>query len=61
MDFTQAWSWPQWTWVIVVVLGLIIDAAEHGKPKGEYNFPMGLIGKVIAAFILICGGFFSPS
>lgn len=58
-NFTSAWGWPQWTMVVGMTLGLIIQAAYHGKPREAFSFPIGLVSFGLNLFILICGGFFS--
>jgi hypothetical protein len=58
-DFTAAWHWPQWTFLILMTLQLIGHAVKHGQSREPHNFPAGLIGYAITIFILICGGFFA--
>ena len=70
MDFTAHWHWPQWAFVIWIVLSLLITADRHGKEmrtaagpeKGEvqrHNFGVSLIRAATWLFILIAGGFFA--
>ena len=69
-DFTAHWHWPQWAFVILTILSLLITADRHGKEmlvtagpeKGEvqrYNFGVSLIRAATWLFILIAGGFFA--
>ena len=57
-DFTSNWDWPQWVWVVLMFLSLLLAAGEHGKPHGPYNFPMSFLSVCVSVFILIAGGFF---
>lgn len=60
MDFTSTWHWPQWTWLILALLTLIVHAGNHGQPRtGEFNGFVGFLNFGLALFILACGGFFS--
>lgn len=70
MDFTQAWSWPQWAMAGWFFIGLTIACAQHGDEmretvgprKGEvrkYSFHLALLRVALFLFILIAGGFFS--
>jgi len=54
----SSWGWPQWTYVILTVIALLIHAAMNGKPlTGEYNFALRLMGAAIYLSILGFGGF----
>lgn len=55
----STWGWPQWTWVIIALIGLLGHAANHGKPREtEWNGFMSLISFGLSIFILSQGGFF---
>lgn len=52
-------NWPQWTWIALVFISLLLHAHDHGKPKtGKDNFWIALTGASIVAFLLWQGGFF---
>lgn len=70
MDFTAHWHWPQWTFVSILLIGLIMSAAQHGDDKVysagpgkgnpvKYNGFIALIKFAVIIAILVCGGFFS--
>jgi len=51
--------WPQITWIVLAVLGLLINGANHGKPRdGEYNGFISIVVTGIMAWLLWSGGFF---
>lgn len=53
--------WPQYTYLAMVFIGLILTAALNGKPKtGNHNFSLSLMAVLLGAFILYSGGFFDP-
>lgn len=53
-------NWPQYTYLVISLIGLGIYMAEHGRQKqGTYNFWTMLISTGIVYFLLIQGGFFS--
>lgn len=63
---TTAWAWPQWTMLAWIILGLMVAAAEHGKPMVEpkskepkkHNAFAGIIRAGLLLFVLVAGGFF---
>ena len=59
MDFTANWGWPQWTWLILMLLSLIMSAGEHSKPRENHNAFLAFIRFGLMLFILIAGGFFA--
>ena len=59
VDLTANWHWPQWTLLILLVLSLIINTGNHGKPREPYNGFTSLISFGMWMFFLVCGGFFS--
>lgn len=63
------WQWPQWIAAVWLVLGLVVVAASHGKPKVHtsgpdegkpfvYNFHARMMATAIIVFVLYQGGFF---
>lgn len=54
----DAWSWPQWTWLVLAFLALVSHATMHGKPREPHNFPVALLAFGLSLFVLGCGGFF---
>lgn len=51
---------PQLTWIALMMLGLGISLANHGKPGKPTNFFIVLLAVSINASILYWGGFFEP-
>jgi len=52
-------NWPQITYIILIVIGLVDHAIEDGKPKtGTYNFNLQILSTGLCVWILYCGGFF---
>ncbi len=58
-DFTNSWDWPQWTWLILAFLSLLINTGSHGKPRDPHNGFVALLSFGLVLFILIAGGFFA--
>lgn len=55
-----AWEWPQYTLMALMFLGLVVTAAEHGKPNPHnYSFPMKFCQVGLWLFLLTFGGFFA--
>lgn len=68
-DIFADWSWPQWIFLTLLLLGLMLTASRHGQPrlietgqkKGqpeEYSFPMTITKYLAWILILSAGGFF---
>ena len=52
-------GWPQFTYLVLVLLSLGIELERHGKPKtGRHSFPTHLVGVAIGITLLWFGGFF---
>lgn len=51
--------WPQWTYVILTLIGVGLIIEQHGKPRGNQNAYASIIGIMIQFFILFKGGFFN--
>ena len=50
---------PQIIVIVLLGIGLLINANRHGEPKaGEYNIFYKLVDVGILIWILIAGGFF---
>lgn len=46
-------------YLVLLGIGLLIDANSHGKPRlGDYNFFGSLVARGLMVFILFEGGFF---
>ncbi|QST27738.1 transglycosylase SLT domain-containing protein [Escherichia albertii] len=55
-------GWPQITWIVLASCSLGIVASQHGKPRtGKHSFWYQLLGVVVAAWLLWCGGFFGTA
>lgn len=54
-------EWPQIVWIVLTLLGLLVTAQKHGKPrdKEEHNIFTRVIVTGIIAFLLFKGGFFT--
>lgn len=50
--------WPQYTYLVLMFLGLLVSIHEHGKPRSNGNAFSFVIGTAIGASLLIAGGFF---
>lgn len=50
---------PQIIWIVLVIMGLGVEMAQHGKPRtGKHNFWTMLISFGLSIWILYAGGFF---
>lgn len=56
---TAAWAWPQWTFLALCTLDVLVHAYSHGTPKGNYNIGNKAIDCAVLIALLSCGGFFS--
>jgi hypothetical protein len=50
--------WPQWTFLILLVLGLGISLGKDGQPRTNWSFWSTLFNSVITLLLLYYGGFF---
>ena len=55
---TANWGWPQWAFLALAVLTLLVKVVLHGKPREPNNGFYAIIDFGIGMFILIAGGFF---
>lgn len=59
IDFS-AWGWPQWVYLGIVALGLVVAAITDGTPlRGNVQFSVQLLAAAITVVLLSFGGFFS--
>lgn len=60
MMFTPShWSWPQWAYVGLVLVGVGFVWGKHGEPRTErYNLFITLLASVPGWVMLYFGGFF---
>lgn len=49
---------PQIIWLVMAVIGLIVEIVEHDKPREPHNAYTFAIGTVISFLLLYWGGFF---
>jgi hypothetical protein len=49
---------PQIIYLALLIFGLGISIAKHGKPRSNENFWMSLISATIIISLLMWGGFF---
>lgn len=53
-------DWPQITYLVLVFIGMLLAARDHGKPKtGTENFFTTIFASSIGWTLLYFGGFFS--
>lgn len=52
------WRWPQFAMVSIALIGLLIGARNHGKPRTPESFWSTVIGVCLQTFLLIAGGFY---
>lgn len=52
------WGWPQWVYIILMVLTLVANISLHGKERPPYNGWAGLSGFLLSFILLAFGGFF---
>jgi hypothetical protein len=51
--------WPQYAWLALAALTLIVGAVADGTPRtGTNRFSVALVGTMLSAWLLWCGGFF---
>jgi len=53
--------WPQIVMIVLFVIGLLVSAENHGKPRKPESFPAALIGICLEIWLLYCGGFWDAS
>lgn len=55
------WEWPQWSYAILMLIGLWVAISKHGEPKIIQNYSMGeaTLNTFIACVLLVAGGFFA--
>lgn len=51
-------QWPQITMIVLLAVNGGLALAQHGKPKGDYNFFVWAIDAAIMVWLLNAGGFF---
>lgn len=49
---------PQLIWLVLAVIGLIVEIVEHGKPREPHNAYTLAISTIISFLLLYWGGFF---
>ncbi|KFL31463.1 hypothetical protein JP75_07905 [Devosia riboflavina] len=60
LDFDMSvWSWPQWTFMSIYVISVVMAAFLHGHRRtGEHSFPVSITMSALGIFVLTAGGFF---
>lgn len=53
------WAWPQWTFVSLVAVNLLLAAHLHGKPREPHSFFVQLVALASWLPLLYFGGFFA--
>lgn len=55
-----AWGWPQFTYLVICLVGIGVCAARHGKTELKtHSLWSDIFCSVPSWGLLICGGFFS--
>ena len=49
---------PLLIWLVLAVIGLIVEIVEHGKPREPHNAYTFAVSVVISFLLLYWGGFF---
>lgn len=53
-------EWPQWIYIILAFLGVLIHTVNHGdEMKGKYNGFSRIVFSAFLLFVLFQGGFFT--
>lgn len=50
--------WPQYVYLSLVVFGLGLSLANHGKSRSNESFWVTLFSAILSIFLLYSGGFF---
>lgn len=58
IDFAL-WGLPQWIYVSISLMGLVICGFLHGEPRKPLNIGDIVLSTIIGYSLLIWGGFFS--
>lgn len=53
------WGWPQYVYMILMVLATLGHISMNGKPRQPYNGYAGLASFLLSLVLLTAGGFFS--
>lgn len=63
MTLTLHWGWPQAVLVMWLVIGVVVHAANHGKPLKQPAFHAGwsLSRAILMIWLLVAGGYFKPA
>lgn len=52
--------WPQYFFLSIMFIGLLIAAHQHGKPRtGKHDFWIQAISTAVSLVVLYYGGFFN--
>lgn len=51
--------WPQWVFLALTFIGLLLTVHDHGKPRKPDNAWVTLITTAITLWLLAAGGFFT--
>lgn len=54
-------QWPQITWIVLAVMGLVIAIVKHGDPRAPFNGWHTLIRLAVMVLLLWLGGFFTSA
>jgi hypothetical protein len=55
----NAWDWPQWAYLGLLFLALVLVAGSHGKPREPHNAFYSFLNAALVLFLLTAGGFFA--
>lgn len=51
---------PQYIYIALLILTLVVNAIEHGKPKRDYNINTALGAMALNIWLMYEGGFLDP-
>jgi hypothetical protein len=55
----ENWGFPQYCYLVLTFIGLLVVSNEHGKPRtGQYNIFSTLATCIFVLSLLYFGGFF---
>jgi len=51
---------PQYIYIALLIITLIVNAVNHGKPKKDYNINTALVAMALNIWLMYEGGFLDP-
>lgn len=53
-------TWPQWTFLILMLIGVGVTLARFGQQKRDYHDMGDILSAALTLWLLWMGGFFTP-